>query len=457
MPFLRPFRYRSRMKSVALLVLLFASACTKKNPEACCTTEADCTSLGLPIGSDCGDGLMCIGNRCVATTTCQAPSDCPSATPQCNPEGTCVECLETSECGNQVCGDSGQCVACIANEECDVGFCSEGTCRTSIIPKYLPSVCDAEAAADLQLPPTVDTNDGTVCTQILSQGVGLPDVCVVHAKTIVTNGTVTVTGSRALALVADREITIAGTIDAAAKLSVPGPGVTTSSGGAASQNAGGGGAGFQTDGADGGLATNAGAATPDPAALPTFSGGVSGTGTGAGAGGGALMLISCRSSVSIAGTIDVGGGGGGAGTTSPLRNGGGGGSGGYIVVQGVVVEVTGAVFANGGGGGSGPATGGVIQAGNPGANGTASSTESAAGGDSLLGNAVGRGGRGGVGTTLPTKGDDGRTQAGNTIGAGGGGGSVGFLQTYTPAGVAPKLETAVTSPPFQPNLELSTK
>lgn len=228
MPFHHRFPYRSWMKSVALLVLLFA-ACTKRNPETCCTTQGDCDAIGLPVGTDCGDGLMCLGNRCVATTTCQAPSDCPSATPQCNAEGVCVECLETSECGNQVCGSTGQCVACIANDECDTGFCSEGTCRSSIIPKYLPNICDTESSSDLLLPPTLDTSDGTGCTEILSQGVGLPDICVVHAKSITVSGTVRVTGSRALALVADQTLEVEGALEAGGKGSQPGPGVIATS------------------------------------------------------------------------------------------------------------------------------------------------------------------------------------------------------------------------------------
>lgn len=445
------------MKSVALAVALLASACTKKNPEACCTTQEDCDAIGLPIGSDCADDLVCIGNRCVATSTCQAPSDCPSATPQCNPEGVCVECLETSECGNQVCGADGQCVACVANDECDTGFCSEGVCRTSIVPKYLPNVCDVEADADLQLPAALDTDDGTACTQILSQGIGLPDICVIHARSIAVNGTVVATGGRALAIVADRSISVGGTLDASGNGSTPGPGASGTSGLPPVLDAGGGGAGFQTAGGNGGSTSDTrGPAVDDPAALSTLSGGFSAAGLGGGGGGGGVTLIACRGAISIAGMIDIGGGGGQGGTVSPVLAGRGGGSGGYLVLQGVTIEVTGQIFGNGGAGGGGSVIGNTNADGGAGEDGSLSTTVQAAGG--VAGNSqIISGGEGGIVEDPPQSGAPRRSMSGVNITAGGGGGSMGFIQTYTPRGVVPQLQPATASPAFQPNLELSTK
>lgn len=247
------------------MVVLVATACTKQNPEACCTTQEDCAAIGLPIGTDCGDGLTCIGNSCVATSFCQAASDCPSQTPQCGPDGVCVECLESTECGEQVCSPAGQCVACMSNDECADGFCVEGSCKSSIIPKYLPTVCDTQSVEDLILTTPFDTSDDASCDEIVVQGTA-PDICVVHANTIVVNGTVDVTGNRSLALVADRALTIEGTLDAGGSGALAGPGASSTSGGAASATLGGGGAGQQTAGGSGGKnGGSGGLPIPDPA------------------------------------------------------------------------------------------------------------------------------------------------------------------------------------------------
>lgn len=68
------------------LVLLIA-ACTERDREVCCTTAADCASLGISadkVGSyGCGDGLVCIDFGCVV-----APDAPPDGDPsrRCNPE-----------------------------------------------------------------------------------------------------------------------------------------------------------------------------------------------------------------------------------------------------------------------------------------------------------------------------------------------------------------------------------
>jgi hypothetical protein len=47
------------------------------------------------------------------------------------------------------------------------------------------------------------------------------------------------------------------------------------------------------------------------------------------------------------------------------------------------------------------------------------------------------------------------TASGDT--PGGGGGSVGFFQSYTPAGVTPTLTPSHASPAFQPNATIPTR
>jgi hypothetical protein len=454
------FAYRDRMKVALLISLVAFAACTKRNPEVCCTTQEDCDAIGLPLGTDCADGLTCIANSCVATTTCQADSDCPSTQPRCGADGVCVECVETAECGDRICDPSGSCIACTSNEECGDGFCTEAVCRTSIIPKYLPDVCDSRAVAEVTLTSTTfDTDDGINCTEIVTQGAGAPEICVVRGITITlaAGEEVVVTGSRALALVADQTANLEGIVNASATGELPGPGAGASSGGLAMNGAnfdrGGGGAGYKSDGGAGGTliaggANNGGTAGPNPASVATFSGGTSNSGGG----GGAITVISCRGRVSVAGGIDVNGGGGRGGVAAGVRGGGGGGSGGYVALQGVVVEVTGFLFANGGAGGGGSTDGGAQgpRNGRAGEDGKRSATQAAA-------NENGNGGNGGFSVAAPGVGGPGQTVQSVSVAPGGGGGSVGFLQIYTLIGVAPQVDGATTSPAFEEHLTLSTK
>ncbi len=54
--------------ALALLLGACLGACTKTNPNLCCTDEADCTSKGIPTDSICSGGLICRGNQCIAET-----------------------------------------------------------------------------------------------------------------------------------------------------------------------------------------------------------------------------------------------------------------------------------------------------------------------------------------------------------------------------------------------------
>lgn len=163
-------------------------------------------------------------------------------------------------------------------------------------------------------------------------------------------------------------------------------------------------------------------------------------GVNGGYGGGGLALISCRARVSIAGTIDAGGGGG-FGSPFSTVGGGGGGAGGYVVVQGMEVALTGAIYANGGAGGSGVGNG--FQ-GLPGEDGSRSTTVPAAGGATQ--NGSGQGGYGGW--SAPPGTGKAPTQANAT--AGGGGGSPGFIQLYLPTGHTPTIAPIGVSPPLEP-------
>jgi hypothetical protein len=469
------------------LVFGVITAChlpTKRNPDACCTTQTDCDAIGLPLGSDCDDSRVCVQNQCVTPTTCQGDSDCMMPTPFCAPNGTCVECLDASSCSDplSVCGPTNSCVECVDSttcgdkvcdtstnvcrgcnndSECANGFCSleSHLCRRSIVPKYLPTICDTPAT-DASLVLVANTSLNTDADAMCNGGVvaqsQAPEICVLRYGSIMVPTAVTfrASGTRLIALVADDALSIDGILDISADASTltngPGGGSIVNGGGVG-VHIGGGGAGFRTDGAAGGDATATGGAANGGTAInpllnPALIGGPV-SNNGGGAGGGAT-LISCRGSISVAGTIDAGGSGGRAGKIAAGMSfgGGGGNAGGYVVLQAHVIDVTGRVYANGGGGGAG--LGGPAIFGGDGNR----SLVPALGGGTYPNEAAG--GAGAAGTSLPTGGIR-SIAAANT--AGGGGGSMGFFQTYTPVGFTPTLAPAEASPGFEPNLTIDTR
>lgn len=350
---------------------------------------------------------------------------------------------------------------------CEGGCSAEaGGCKpTHIIPKYLPAVCDQLAAAPaltISESTTLDTSDDASCNGGIVDQVHGPDICVLRYGqiTIERNKTLAVTGSRALALVADQALTIDGILDVSANGFTNGPGGGLDK--AANTNAGApsgcGGAGFKTAGGSGGSSTadggalNGGAPASDPAQLVELVGGIQSVAWSPGGAGGAATIVSCRGAVSLLGLLDAGGGGGGGAFSHPVLGGiisaSGGGSGGNVVLQGMMIVVTGHVFANGGGGGAGTAG----SDGQAGVDGTRSETESAPGGARQSNE--GAGGAGGREGANPKPGQ--KPLSGYAT-AGAGGGSTGFFQTYTPAGVTPIVAPAAASPAFRPNRTVETR
>ncbi|ACY14632.1 hypothetical protein [Haliangium ochraceum] len=304
---------------------------------------------------------------------------------------------------------------------------------------------------------TIDTSALTVDGQDYPQsGAGIffesvpqegggPELAVLHLGRLeLTGGTVSVTGSRPLVVIAQDEIIINGELSGAANLQTPGPGgflpgegEQSGAGGDGSNDnlddGGGGGAGHATAGARGGhgdcggcdLGGAGGQAYGDQGQTRLFGGsggGAAGNSCDAppgGAGGGAIQLTAgVRIEIGGDGSIHVGGGGGSGGSNCPgnAGGGGGGGAGGSIYLQAPVVNNVGTLAANGGGGGSGRGN-----TSNPGQNGKAS-TEVASGGSSG-GGVGGNGGCGGASgdSSCPQTGED------NEANGGGGGGAVGRI------------------------------
>jgi hypothetical protein len=442
-----------------VLFLFLVFGCTKANPSATCP-DGTCTDPDFPY-CDTDGSIGGIPNECVAVS--------------CTP-GEIKECR----------GDAAFACSAAGNgyglQSCDLGCSDNPTSHCKYLqPKYLPDVCDAAATVPtLSISSTgmLDPNLDTSCTGgVVSQGG--TDLCVVRAGTIaVTSAAVlTVVGTsdmhgRAIALVADQELSIDGTIDVGAHKGINGPGGGTFSSGGSPQiiqpntTVGGGGAGGATTGASGatgnisaggadGGGANAGMVAMNPALLASFVGGASSGALGAtdtsfGGGGGALLLVSCNGSVDLTGTINAGGGGGDGGyiILLPIPP-HGGGAGGNVVIQGKSVSVTGQVFANGGGGGGGW-MGSTLGA--AGEDGSRSDTAPAAGGDLLNGSGIG--GRGGFVGNVPAIGTH---PTGTDAGPGAGGGSVGFLQIYMPMGSTPTVTPSHVSPAFQPNGVVETR
>jgi hypothetical protein len=482
--------YYRRMASwrVGFVLVVLLVSCTKPNPAATCLNGA-CADPAYPFfdldGAVAGEPNKCIAVTCTpgAFATCRGTDAivCNSAGDNyndtmcaggCSPaNGGCNQCVPgTDRCNaNAVehCGTDGK---WMTKDACQIACVETPIPRCPYLqPRYLPDVCDVPATSgNLTI-----TNSGRFdvefdanCTGGVVMQPGGPSICVVRygAITVSSGRTLTIVSSaspstsRAIALVADGPINISGVIDLGAVNVEDGPGggaVQSGGLGSAQGKMGCGGAGFKTAGAPGGSATtdggagNGGVATIDPSLVTPLTGGPR---SAAGGGGGAMTLISCRDAVLVSGIVSAGGGGGLGGIVfgGVASQGCGGGAGGYVVMQGMNVKVIGELYANGGGGGAGTSLSATTR--HDGSDGSRSDAVAASGGASEAG--TGRGGDGGLVNAIPQGGAHPTTSGAN---AGGGGGSIGFFQSYTPAGVTPTLTPAHASPAFQPNGTIPTR
>jgi hypothetical protein len=337
---------------------------------------------------------------------------------------------------------------------------------------------EAATAPDLVLSgsTTIDTDAASITDQsgVRSQPnsivtTGLPiGVMVIKAKTFETGGTVTVTGSRALAIVVDGAITINHPINVSAPLVGNGPGAlpndTTGRGGngaagSTEGSSGGGGGGFGTAGGRGGTGGfntvnggNPGGVSGTGTLIPLRGGtpgGYSGSTVSAshtvGGGGGAIQLVSNVSiTLGASGVISANGGGARGPSQlilcvqdTPCGHGEAGGSGGGILLETPVLTMDAAsgLYANGGAGKCG-----VMGSGQSGLN----STTPAAG--QTCSNQTGSGGNGAAGATAAQNG--GNTSGDNAVGGGAGGGQ-GRIRvnlkagtTFSPTGTVSGVESA---------------
>jgi hypothetical protein len=261
------------------------------------------------------------------------------------------------------------------------------------VPSNLaPELCPNAHELAITGPVTIDTDAGTVTEvdpefihfEVIQQGPDLPEIGAFYFDGILIAADVQVTGTRALALVACRELVLRAKIDACAVEQLAGPGgweggrrdwdgsgypggfgiAGETVGGAAS--GGGGGANGGAGGAGGGdpdqtVVGGAGgqAYSLDAGLIPLLGGSGGGGGGGSnsggagGGGGGAVQLVAGGLlQVEAGGGVDACGAGGLAATVAG-GGGGGGGAGGAVLLEAREVDVQGTLAANGGGGGGG--------------------------------------------------------------------------------------------------------
>jgi hypothetical protein len=145
------------MRLIWLMMVSVAAACSQPNPVVCCSSPADCNSIGASEQTrPCVDGFVCIAHECAsappvdAAPACTVDSDCPTAAPHCA-NNSCVQCVSSDQCAAAipVCDAStNSCRACAADSECGSNVCepSNGTCIDAGMVLYAsPSGGDSAA------------------------------------------------------------------------------------------------------------------------------------------------------------------------------------------------------------------------------------------------------------------------------------------------------------------------
>ncbi|CAN5219672.1 hypothetical protein BH11MYX1_BH11MYX1_05170 [soil metagenome] len=366
--------------------------------------------------------------------------------PACSPfGGGAFSCERDAQCGAGAC-TSGYCS--FPDPGCDSGF-RFGPASSTLSNTCVGSATDAsllDAKTYLDGPPSgvtcfgagfgktcfadadvptvavtitgpIDTDTSTRCAATV---IGAPPWCVIAGTDVTTTGSIAVTGSRPLVLVATGMLTVEA-IDIASHLAPPriGAGAVPTAdttrcdpGTPPGNNGGGAGGSFGTIGGTGGNTGGIPGAIEAPNAMRggcAGQAGKSGTFGALGLGGGALYLVA-QTQIIVNGTINASGAAG-SGSTSGKGGGGGGGSGGLIGLDAPFVTNHGQIFANGGGGGEGSSTG---TNGFDGKEPTSTASAAASGSHS-------NGGDGGAGGAVTPAGAGGN--AGNDGGGGAGGGA----------------------------------
>jgi hypothetical protein len=372
-----------------------------------------------PFGGNafsCTDDMQCGAGKCMASFCAFPDQSCSSGFKFSDSSGTLSNTCVTDS--NDVDAQPGS----------DTSTSADNKCYGTGFGKVCFAPADAPAAT-LEINTALST-DGSMCS---TKVVDAPPWCVIAATDLTLDaGTIAVTGSKPLVLVATGTLTVNGMLDAASHRmpaqAGPGhdPAAMCDAGTPPTGNGGGAGGSFGSVGGGGGDGNNQNnsGGTSGLVEGAAMRGGCLGqdgkagapadAGTG-GFGGGAVYLIA-GTEIIVSGAINASGASGSTGTNNK-GGGGAGGSGGLIGLDSQTVIATGGfIFANGGGGGEG------ASAGNPGDNGNESIN-----GAPAQGAGSHPGGDGGAGAAQgATVGDGGNSGDGG----GGGGGGVGAIRLY---------------------------
>jgi len=468
-------RYPRGMRVVLLVLMSIVGACTKDNPRACGTGDP-CTDPAYPycdqhgavggipgacIAIDCvpGEFVACDGDQAVRCNEVGDSVDTVVCERGCDAAGVGCRLCEPSEtaCTNgitAVCDANG---VVIEQTVCALGcFASEPRCSDVDPSNELAVYLDMSANA----PDLVLTGDATISTATgnITNGDGAPiavpsfvltqvdgsslRVFVVGSATIENLGFVGPVLDEeiaSIALVADGDVTISGSIDLtpASSRIPPGSQLDGACVGAAGANSTTGGSLYVTGGGGGGggISGGVGGAVVGQAAQPGSAGAggagpllvplVGGCAGGGGASGGGAIQIVSRTKIHLAtGAVINAGGAGGVFQTGLI---GGGGSGGGILLEApvVVVDPAAGLVANGGSGATGASPGTGT------AGGVTTSPAIAADCGSTSAQLCGVGGAGAARDVRAVNGDSLAFMPAVDQRAGGGGGAVGRIRINT--------------------------
>jgi hypothetical protein len=176
MPMTRP-----KLVAFALLAAVALAACTRPNPDACCTNQEECLALGSTELRPCAGGKVCSNNTCLAAQ-CTTAAECSAAAPYCSnqlcvascrgdgdcvgiagapicaPDGVCVGCRNNGDCSGAtaICdAEDRTCRGCEADSDCASGICLEadGVCATEAETVYVNSAGGTDSGTCTRLQP----------------------------------------------------------------------------------------------------------------------------------------------------------------------------------------------------------------------------------------------------------------------------------------------------------------
>lgn len=292
-------------------------------------------------------GIAILAAGCANDEAEETPATCDLATCGDAPPPTCVaDVLRTYDaaCADDTCVYPGTDVVCAAGC-CDDHCCLIDVSNANEVGDLEETGRDVTANGVFDTSSQCDANAMVgACSVVVRPELG--ELCVCRADRM-TIGNLRVTGQRALALLAFREIAVTGMLDVGGHGDQGGPGARTFAVGAR-LNVGGIGGGHATPGAT----TEYNTTLPSVFGFETLiplTAGMSGQATelAAGGGGGGAVQLSAGEAIHISGSVRASGGGG----RSNRRGGSGGGAGGAILVEAPSVTILGSLVANGGGGG----------------------------------------------------------------------------------------------------------